>query len=373
LIGSTLAPGAVGTNIVNIFNSSVQEYLTLASGLILILVLILNPDGVTRANITVFRHLSTAARRMLGGRRLARPTGCRRWGPWRKRVDRTAAGLLETASRADVARMDLDVRDVTVLFGGVTALAEASLCVPGGKIVGLIGPNGAGKSTLIEVMSGFLAPNSGVIELGGRPLNKLSAERRARAGLGRTFQAAELFRDLTVRENLLVAGETGGAWQRIRDVFMPGRVGLTAGALAAISYFDLEEDLDSYPDELSYGRSRLVAIARAIAREPSVLLLDEPAAGLSESERGELAALIGELAHQHGVGVLLVEHDVELVMSTCDTVVALEFGRVIASGKPQNVRQNPDVIRAYLGEPARHTDHDGEAGTAAAAESVNLP
>jgi sulfate-transporting ATPase len=167
--------------------------------------------------------------------------------------------------------------------------------------------------------------------------------------MARTFQALELFGDLTVRENLLVASERSSIFGEVRDLVWPAGPLLSTGAQLAIEQFALADILDRLPGELSYGRRRLVSIARALARDPSVLLLDEPAAGLSEHERDELSSLITGLVAGGQVGVLLVEHDVELVMRTCSQVVALEFGQVIAAAPPAQIRRDPAVIRSYLG------------------------
>jgi sulfate-transporting ATPase len=243
----------------------------------------------------------------------------------------------------------LRTEGLTVRFGDTTALADLSIEVRPGEVVGLIGPNGAGKTTAIDAITGFVRRSAGTIHLGDEDLTRRSARQRAEARLARSFQSLELFEDLTVAENLLVFTE-GQSWRHyLTDLFWPRRPRFSPTALDAIALFDLQDDLDRLPTELSYGRRRLVATPRPTAAEPAVLLLDEPAAGLSQTESAELKTLLRHLADDRGMGVLLVEHDVDLVMSSCDRVVALVFGRQVASGTPAEVRQDPQVVQAYLG------------------------
>jgi ABC-type branched-subunit amino acid transport system ATPase component/branched-subunit amino acid ABC-type transport system permease component len=348
LFGSTLAPGAVGTNVTDWFGPSVQNYLTLATGVILIAILILNADGVAQVEVARWQRMFGWTRRRLPARadrvlnafgRLsfaARPvTGPEGSGP---------------AAAAKVVPKALRTEDLTVMLGGVRALNRVSIEVRPAEVVGLIGPNGAGKTTFIDAASGFTAPTSGRVFLDGTEITKQSPLRRARSGIGRSFQSLELFEDLTVEENLLSACEEGAWLHRVTDLVHPGRPVLPPEVVVTIKDFGLREDLSRLPGELPYGRRRLVAIARSLAAAPSVLLLDEPAAGLSEPERDELSGLLRRLARETGVGVLLVEHDVEMVMRTCDRIVALDFGSVIAAGTPAEIRTDPVVVRAYLGE-----------------------
>ena len=232
----------------------------------------------------------------------------------------------------------LEVDDIAVVFGGHRALDGVSLTAEQGKVTGLIGPNGAGKSTLFDVVSGLRRPVAGRVVLGGRDVTRAGPARRARHGLARTFQRLELFGRLTVRDNLLVAAELGPQRRhaaRVADEII-GRLGL--GAVA-----------DTCADSLTTGTARLVEVARAMAVRPTLLLLDEPAAGQDAAETERFAALLRALADD-GTAVLLVEHDMELVMNVCDTVHVLDLGRLISVGTPAEVRRDEAVLAAYLGQ-----------------------
>jgi branched-chain amino acid transport system ATP-binding protein len=236
----------------------------------------------------------------------------------------------------------LEVRGITVQFGGVTAVDDASLSVEGGAVTGLIGPNGAGKTTLFNVISGLQQPTKGRVRFRDHDVTKASVNSRANAGMGRTFQRLEAFGSLTVRENVQVAREIhAGArsWLRRRPTRVVDelieRVGLT-------SY------VDHRADSVPTGVARLLEMARALAIEPRLLLLDEPSSGLDEAETDAFGELLTALAAD-GVAVLLVEHDMDLVMSVCDVIHVLEFGRIIATGTPAEIRADRTVQAAYLG------------------------
>lgn len=249
-----------------------------------------------------------------------------------------------------VAPKTLKARGVTVRYGGTTAVDSVDLDVKPGRITGLIGPNGAGKTSFIDAMTGFTRPAAGSIELEGTDITAWSTTRRSRAGVGRSFQALELFEDMTVIDNLKAASEPQDFWSYLRDLVWPVQAPLSPAVVNAIREFKLDEDLPRGVDDLSYGKRRLLAIARAVAAQPSVLLLDEPAAGLNEFETRELAHLVKRLAEDWGMSVLLVEHDINFVMSVCDEIVVLDFGCKISEGTPDHVRNDPAVIAAYLGE-----------------------
>ena len=243
----------------------------------------------------------------------------------------------------------LEARALTVRFGGVTAVSDLDLSIQSGEVVGLIGPNGAGKTTVIDCLAGYVKASSGTISLNGAVIDRLKAHERARAGVIQSFQSLELFEDLTVLENLLVAADRRDNLAYLTNLVRPGRSSLSDAATAAVREFGLEGVLDRKPAELSYGLRRLTAIARAVATRPSMLLLDEPAAGTGETERDELRRLVRRLAGEWNLGILLVEHDVQLVVDVCDQLNAIEFGKKIAEGPPDQVRQDKRVVDAYLG------------------------
>lgn len=241
----------------------------------------------------------------------------------------------------------LRVANLTVRYGGVVALHDVTLDVMGDRITGLIGPNGAGKTTFIDCLSGFTSPSAGRVELDGVTVTDAAPHERSRRGLVRTFQSLELFDDLTVRENLLVAAVPQRRGSLLRDLTRPrstdpARVG------EVLEQLDLEGLSHRRPEELSNGQRHTVALARALVARPRMLLLDEPAAGLDTDETRQLAQVLRSLPAQ-GVAVLLVDHDMSLVLGTCHTVHVLDFGGLIASGTPVQIRHDPSVISAYLG------------------------
>ncbi|MER5183386.1 ABC transporter ATP-binding protein [Streptomyces sp. NPDC002896] len=231
----------------------------------------------------------------------------------------------------------LEVSGVTVAFGGNRALDDVGLSAEQGRITGLIGPNGAGKSTLFDVVSGLRRPSSGQVRLGGREVTRLGPARRSRHGLARTFQRLELFGRLSVRDNLLVAAELG-----------PERRQAERCVAGIIDRLGLAEVADSSADTLPTGVARLVEVGRALAVRPTLLLLDEPAAGQDGEETDRFATLLRSLADD-GMAVVLVEHDMGLVMGVSDEVYVLDLGKVIAVGPPDVIRNNETVLAAYLG------------------------
>jgi ABC-type branched-subunit amino acid transport system ATPase component/ABC-type branched-subunit amino acid transport system permease subunit len=271
----------------------------------------------------------------------------------RKLLDRFTLprpGSATPAPRRARTPMSLELDQVSVRFGGVLALDEVSVSVRAGEVVGLIGPNGAGKTTLLDVASGFTQPTSGRRLLDGKPADKWSPERSARSGLIRSWQGVGLFKSMTIRENLEVAADRQQARHFFTDLVRPGRSFTTQAMAEVIEEFGLHDILDRLPAALSQGMTRLAGIARAVVAEPRVLLLDEPAAGLDVAESAEFARVIRRVADRYGIGILVVEHDVPLVMGLCDRIVVLDFGRVIAEGPPETVASDPKVVAAYLGD-----------------------
>ena len=353
LFGASLTVGGLGTQVGNLFGAGIQPYLTAASGAILILILIMDPQGVAASMATRVARIRSILRKMA-----KRPV-----------VDESEDLILKTrhsgppAVHLRVEPRELAIESLTVRFGNVDAVSELSFVLQPGEVLGLIGPNGAGKTTLIDAVTGFVTPSAGRIRYNGEDITRWSPRRRSARGIGRSFQSLELFDDMTVLENVLIASEPFSVRRYCTDLLWPGKPVLSDAARAAIDRFSLAEDLHRRPDVLPYGRRRLVAIARAIAADPSVLLLDEAAAGLNRDERDNLSSLIRQLATDIGIGVILVEHDVDLVMRTSDRVLALDFGRKIAEGTPDIVRADPRVISSYLGEEEtgdRANTRDGE-------------
>ena len=242
----------------------------------------------------------------------------------------------------------LDVDGLSVTYGGLHAVEDVSLTVSGDAIVGLIGPNGAGKTTMIDALCGFVPNALGVISLAGRRIDGLPAHERARAGLVRTFQSVELFDDITVRENLLVAAHRPQWWSSLMDAVAPRRSARSLNVDFALEMVGMEAVAEMRPPELAHGQRRLVGVARALASHPKLLLLDEPAAGLDPGETAALGAVLRSLAAE-GIGVLLVDHDMSLVFDVTDELTVLDLGRVIASGPTATVKDDPAVVAAYLG------------------------
>lgn len=247
----------------------------------------------------------------------------------------------------------LETRGLSIRFGGHLAVSSVDLDVEAGAVTGLIGPNGAGKTTTFNLICGVLAPSGGRVLLDGRQIGHIGTHQRARLGIGRTFQRLEVFGSMTVRENVLVGAEIRQGWAR----FTQSSPQLLAGG----EDLSLEDEVDLLVDrlglggvsgvrvgELPTGQARLVEIARALAIRPRVLLLDEPASGLDDSETEHLGELMTQLA-EAGLAILLVEHDVPLVMKVCSQVHVLDFGQIIARGTPTEVQANEIVQSAYLG------------------------
>ena len=277
-----------------------------------------------------------------------------------------APGLPSPGQQADV----LEVRGITVRFGGLTALDAVSLTAPPRQVTGIIGPNGAGKTTLLNVLCGFVRPDSGDLSLGGTPMTGLAPHRLASLGIARTLQGVGLFQGLTVLENVMA-----GATCHARAGFWPGLLGLVRSdrderalrqrSLAALDQVGVADQAGRLPDQLAYGLRKRVALARALVAGPRVLLLDEPASGLSEAELPGLGELITQLAAD--ASVVVVEHRMDLMMSVCQAIAVLDFGKLIAHGTPEEVQADPAVTAAYLGteDPGTEdpgTEHPGTGG-----------
>jgi branched-chain amino acid transport system ATP-binding protein len=242
--------------------------------------------------------------------------------------------------------MALEVRGVSVNFGGLAALTDVSLDVPDGSITGLIGPNGAGKTTLFDVITGMRRPSRGYVTFNGQDLKGVSPYRRSRLGLGRTFQRLELFGTLTVRENVRVAASVGR--RRARQTLGAKHESVDEVTDGRLRRVHLDAVAEARADTLPTGTGRLVELARALAIHPSTLLLDEPASGQNPEETNRFAGILRTLSAD-GLAILLVEHDMELVMSVCDTVFVLVQGEVLCSGTPPEIQRDPAVADAYLG------------------------
>ena len=231
-------------------------------------------------------------------------------------------------------------------FAGLRAVEEVTLELGRHEVLGLIGPNGAGKSTLVNLMSGFDSPDSGSIELDGRDITRWRPDRRARNGLGRTFQHGHAFRGLTVRENIEVAAL--GAGSAVREA--------RRRADALLGLLRLSPYAEAPAEALAHGDERRLGVGRALATAPRFVLMDEPAAGLPEAEVPEFAAVVRAVRDEHGAGVLLIDHNMALIMDVCDRIQVLDQGRTLAEGNPDEIRENLDVAAAYLGESAVHGD-----------------
>ena len=237
----------------------------------------------------------------------------------------------------------LSVRDVSRRFAGVVALDRVSIDVEAGQIAGLIGPNGAGKTTLFNVVSGHARPDGGRILFDGRDVRGLAPHVIARRGLARTFQRLELFGTMTVLENVVVAAQARCGWLRGRAA--------RARAHEVLEYLDLGAVAARRASALPFATMRRVALARALASEPKLLLLDEPAAGLTREGVSELRELLARARREFGLTLVLVEHHMQLVMSVCERVHVLSFGRNLADGTPEEIQRNEAVVEAYLGVP----------------------
>jgi ABC-type branched-subunit amino acid transport system ATPase component len=335
-----MSTAAVNQEVLESTWDGVGRWIQLISGGAILLTVLGYQDGVAAEWVKAFRLLKKS----------------RKWG---------RSYIIELADVADMSAVDheskvppkaLKIEGLTVRYGAVTAVHNVSCRLTPGTITGLIGPNGAGKTSLIDAISGFTSA-AGRVELDGVDVSDWSPVKRARNGLARSFQSLELFEDATVFENLSVAADPQDFGSYLRDLVHPVNPPFPPEVVRAVVEFKLDQDLHRDVKDLSYGKRRLLSIARAVAMHPSVLLLDEPAAGLSSAESLELAAVVRRLAEQWGIAVLVVEHDMNFVMGVCDQVIVLDFGKLIASGPPDEVRSNPAVIAAYLGVETDELEH----------------
>jgi ABC-type branched-subunit amino acid transport system ATPase component/ABC-type branched-subunit amino acid transport system permease subunit len=329
-LGAQLAPSGVGEQALGHFES-IQHWFPIIAAALLVFTVVANSDGIAAKMAEQRAHV---------GAKLSRR---------RKAAPAQQSAPLAAVEIGPVTPKTLAITGMTVRFGGVMALHDVSLTVNPGEVVGLIGPNGAGKTTLLDAVSGFVRMSGGTVMLDGSEINDLSPMQRGRRGIGRTFQSLELFEDLSVGDNLRAASEPRDRVAYFSNLVRKGDRELNAAARSAAAQLEIDDILDADPRELPYATRRLVGIARAVALSPSILLLDEPAAGLDDAGTKRLVEIIRRLARERNIGVLLIEHDVSMVLSVCDRIVALNFGSVIATGTPDEIRRNDAVVSAYLG------------------------
>lgn len=251
----------------------------------------------------------------------------------------------------------LEVKNLTKHFGGLTAVSDVSMELHEGELVGLIGPNGAGKTTLFNLLTGVYVPSEGTVTLNDTVLNNKAPYKIASLGLSRTFQNIRLFKNMTVLENVLIGMANHHPSHLFASLFrLPAyyrsEEELKKKAMKLLAIFHLEEEADTLAKNLAYGQQRHLEIVRALATEPKILFLDEPAAGMNPQETAELTSLIRQIKNDFGITIILIEHDMNLVMDVTERIYVLEYGRLIAHGTPEEIKTNKRVIEAYLGGEA---------------------
>lgn len=248
----------------------------------------------------------------------------------------------------------LDVKNLTKNFGGLTAVGDVTMHLDKGELVGLIGPNGAGKTTLFNLLTGVYEPSEGSVSLDGTLLNGKKPYKIASLGLSRTFQNIRLFKDMTVLENVLVGMANQNKLYLLASFlrlpkFYHSEAKIRQKAMELLAIFDLDGDAETLAKNLPYGQQRRLEIVRALATEPKILFLDEPAAGMNPQETAELTQLIRRIKEEFDITIMLIEHDMSLVMEVTERIYVLEYGRLIAHGTPDEIKTNQRVIEAYLG------------------------
>ncbi len=263
----------------------------------------------------------------------------------------------------------LAARGLSLSFGGLRAVHEFSLSLGPSDLAGLIGPNGAGKTTVFNLLTGVYQPDAGEVLVGGKRMNGKKPSQIAAAGLARTFQNIRLFGELSVLDNVRTAAGTrtkSGLWRSLfrTPLQLAEERAVTERSLELLELMGISHRREEQARSLPYGDQRRLEIARALATEPKVLLLDEPVAGMNTSEKVEMRSLIQSLRKQFDLAILLIEHDMGLVMDICERITVLDHGQIIASGKPSEIQSNPAVIEAYLGAPDEELAPEGEKGEA---------
>ncbi len=269
----------------------------------------------------------------------------------------------------------LAARDLSLSFGGLKAVNQFSFSLQTSELAGLIGPNGAGKTTCFNLLTGVYQPDAGEVLLGGQRMNGKKPSQIAEAGLARTFQNIRLFGELSVLDNVRTAAGVrtkSGLWRSLlrTPLYLAEERAITERSLELLDVMGISHRKDEQARSLPYGDQRRLEIARALATEPKVLLLDEPVAGMNSSEKVEMRSLIHSLRKQFGLAILLIEHDMGLVMDICERITVLDHGVIIASGKPEDIQKNPAVIEAYLGAPEDGEGHDQPAPSASASAAA---